>query len=69
MSVLVAAGALNGLILPVSLGAMLLVTRRPALVGNYRHPPWLLFAGVVVVVAMTAMGAKTLVTELPRLFQ
>ena len=69
VSVLVAAGALNGLILPVSLGAMLLVTRRPALVGDYRHPPLLLAAGVVVVVAMTAMGANTLVTEIPRLFQ
>jgi len=69
VSVLIAAGALNGLILPVSLGTMLLVTRRPALVGDYRHPPWLLVAGVLVVVAMTAMGAQTLVTDLPRLFQ
>jgi Mn2+/Fe2+ NRAMP family transporter len=69
VSILVAAGALNGLILPVSLGAMLLVTRRPALVGEYRHPGWLLWAGVVVVVAMTAMGGMTLVTELPRLFR
>lgn len=69
VSVLVAAGALNGLILPVSLGAMLLVTRRPALVGPYRHPPWLLTAGIVVVMAMTAMGARALVVELPRLFQ
>lgn len=69
VAVLVAAGALNGLILPVSLGSMLLVTRRPALVGAYRHPAWLLWAGVIVVVAMTAMGARTLVTELPRLFQ
>lgn len=69
VSVLVAAGALNGLILPVSLGVMLLVTRRPALVGEYRHPRWLLGAGVVVVAAMAIMGTRTLVTELPRLFQ
>lgn len=69
VSVLVAAGALNGLILPVSLGAMLLVTRRPALVGEYRHPAWMLGVGVVVVLAMAAMGATTLVTELPKLFQ
>jgi Mn2+/Fe2+ NRAMP family transporter len=69
VSVLVAAGALNGLILPVSLGVMLLVTRRPALVGEYRHPRWLLGAGIAVVAAMTIMGTRTLVTELPRLFQ
>ncbi|MDZ4674147.1 MAG: NRAMP family divalent metal transporter [Gemmatimonadota bacterium] len=69
VAVLVAAGALNGLILPVSLGSMLLVTRRPELVGGYRHPGWLLWAGVIVVVAMTAMGATTLATELPKLFR
>ena len=69
VSVLVAAGAVNGLILPVSLGTMLLVTRRPALVGSYRHPGWLLAAGVLVVVAMSVMGARTLLVELPRLFQ
>jgi len=69
VSLLVTAGAVNGLILPVSLGAMLVVTRRPALVGDYRHPRWLLAAGVVVVVAMALMGGRALLTELPRLFQ
>lgn len=69
VSLLVAAGAVNGLILPVSLGAMLLVTRRPELVGSYRHPRGLLLAGVVVVVAMSVMGTRTLLVELPRLFQ
>ncbi len=68
VSVLVAVGALNGLILPVSLGVMLLATRRPALVGEYRHPGPLLAAGVVVVAAMALMGGRTLVRELPRLF-
>lgn len=69
VGLLITAGAVNGLILPVSLGAMLLVTRRVALVGGYRHPAWLTWSGVAVVVAMAIMGARSLVVELPRLFQ
>lgn len=68
VGLLVAAGALNGLILPVALGAMLLVARRPAVVGGYRHPAWLTTAGVVVALAMAVMGVRSLVVELPRLF-
>jgi Mn2+/Fe2+ NRAMP family transporter len=55
--VLVLVGALNGLILPVSLGAMLVAAHRPAVVGDYRHPRWLTAAGVVVAAAMAALGA------------
>lgn len=69
VGLLIAAGAVNGLILPVSLGAMLLVSRRRALVGEYRHPGWLVGSGVVVVVAMAVMGIRSLVVELPRVFQ
>ncbi len=69
VGLLVAAGALNGLILPVSLGAMLLVSRRRSIVGEYRHPGWLVGAGVVVVMAMAVMGVRSLVVELPKLFQ
>lgn len=69
VGLLVAAGALNGLILPVSLGAMLLVARRPAMVGTYRHPAWLTAAGVAVAAGMAVMGARSLAVELPRLFQ
>lgn len=69
VGLLITAGAVNGLILPVSLGAMLLVTRRVALVGGYRHPRWLVWSGAVVVVAMALMGVRSLVVELPRVFQ
>lgn len=62
-------GALNALILLLSLGAMLAASRQRAIVGDYRHPPWLLATGAIVVAAMAAMGAYTLVTELPKLWR
>lgn len=64
---LIAAGALNGLILPVALAVVLLATRRPSLVGAYRHPAWLMASGALVVLVMGVMGARTLMVELPRL--
>ena len=42
---LILAGGLNGLILPVTLGVVLLASRRPALMGAYRHPAGLQAAG------------------------
>jgi Mn2+/Fe2+ NRAMP family transporter len=69
VAVLIVVGALNGLILPVSLGAMLVASRRPALLGGYRHPASLTAAGAVVVTAMAALGVYTVVTELPRLLR
>jgi Mn2+/Fe2+ NRAMP family transporter len=56
VTVLVAVGALNGLILPVGLGAMLLAARRPEWLNGYRHPAALVAAGWVVAVAMGAMA-------------
>jgi Mn2+/Fe2+ NRAMP family transporter len=55
--VLVVVGALNGLILPLALGTMLVAAHRPAVVGDYRHPRWLTAAGAVVAVAMAALSA------------
>jgi Mn2+/Fe2+ NRAMP family transporter len=69
VAVLIVVGALNGLILPVSLGAMLVASRRPALLNGYRHPVALTLAGAVVAAAMAALGAYTLVTEVPRLLR
>lgn len=66
---LVAVGALNALILPLSLGAMLVASRKTAVIGDYRHPRWLLWSGVLVTVVMAAMGAWTVVNELPRLWR
>jgi Mn2+/Fe2+ NRAMP family transporter len=68
VKVLVAVGAVNALILPLSLGAMLLASRRAGIVGEYKHPAWLIYSGVAVALGMAAMGAWTVVTELPKLW-
>jgi Mn2+/Fe2+ NRAMP family transporter len=68
VKVLIVVGALNGLILPMSLGVMLLVSRSPRIVGAYRHPRWLVASGVIVVTAMLALGVWTMITQVPKLF-
>lgn len=67
VKLLVAAGAVNGLILPVALGAILLASRRPHLVGGDVAPRWLTTSGVVVAIVMLAMGLYVMVQELPKL--
>lgn len=67
VSVLVAVGALNGLILPVGLAAMLAAERRA--VGTEGTPVWLVAAGWGVALAMAGLGIYTLVTQIPPLFQ
>jgi Mn2+/Fe2+ NRAMP family transporter len=63
---LILAGALNGLILPVTLVVSLLAARRPDLLGGYRHPGWLTAAGWAALVAATAAALLSL-GELRRL--
>ena len=69
VKVLILAGALNGLILPIALATMLMAAYRTKIIGGYRHPLWLTIYGGLVVLVMTYMGGHTLVTELPRLFK
>jgi Mn2+/Fe2+ NRAMP family transporter len=69
VTILVLVGALNGLILPLGLGAMLLASRRPALLNGARHPAWLAAAGWVVAAAMAVLGARTLIRDVPGLFR
>ncbi len=59
--VLVMAGAVNGLILPVALSIILVAAYRKDITGGYKHPYWLAAAGWLVVAAMTYMGTKTVV--------
>ena len=53
-------GFLNGLILPVTLGTMLLASRRKDIVGDYHHPTWLLVFGVIIVVIAGYSGILSL---------
>jgi Mn2+/Fe2+ NRAMP family transporter len=64
VQLLVAAGAANGLILPLALGAMLVAARRADIVGDYRHPVWMSAFGWAVALAMAAMAAYTIATTL-----
>ncbi|WP_100330709.1 NRAMP family divalent metal transporter [Bacillus xiapuensis] len=68
IKMLILAGALNGLILPIALGVMLLAAYKPSIVGAYRHPLWMTLFGIVVVLLMAFMGGYTLIKQLPQLF-
>ncbi|KAA6209721.1 divalent metal cation transporter [Avibacterium paragallinarum] len=58
--VLVFVGTLNGLILPISLGLILLAAHRSKIVGDYKHPIWLTAAGALVVILMAILSLMTL---------
>jgi Mn2+/Fe2+ NRAMP family transporter len=64
VQLLVVAGSLNGLILPISLALLLTAVFKKKLTGNYKHPVWLSVAGWIVVLIMGLMGGKALVTLL-----
>lgn len=64
---LVLAGGLNGLILPVTLGVVLLAARRRDLMGGYRHPLLLQAVGWLAWVVSVAAGALAL-REMGRLW-
>ena len=64
---LVVVGTINGFILPVALGTMLLAARRRDVLGSYRHPAWLIVFGWLVTLVMAAMSVYVAVTELSKL--
>jgi Mn2+/Fe2+ NRAMP family transporter len=53
---LVLAGGINGIILPIALAIMLIASTRKRIIGDYRHPVWMQAAGWAVVVIMSYMG-------------
>jgi Mn2+/Fe2+ NRAMP family transporter len=65
---LILVGALNGLILPISLGVMLVAAYKRNIVGDYKHPLWMTIFGGMVVIVMAYMGVYTLITQIPQLF-
>ncbi len=60
VKLLILAGSLNGLILPLTLGTVLLASGNKKVVGEYKHPKWLLILGIIVVAASLFLGVRSL---------
>lgn len=61
VNILVAVGAINGLILPLALGVMLVAAYQRKIVADYQQPLWLTVSGILVVVTMTWMSYGAIV--------
>jgi len=57
---LIIAGAVNGIILPISLTVMLIAAYKPAIVGVYKQPVLLTLIGATIVVLMAFMSLRVL---------
>lgn len=62
---MVVVGTINGLILPLALGTMLVAAYRRRIVGEYRQPLLLTLAGAIAAVAMAIAGAYVAWRDLP----
>ena len=68
-TLLVLAGAFNGLILPVTLGICLIAAHKKSIMGEgYSHPIVLTILGIIVVALSAYMGVTTFVSKLGGLF-
>lgn len=55
---LIIAGAVNGLILPISLTCMLAASFSKKIVGDYKHPLWLTILGLIVIAISAIVGIQ-----------
>jgi Mn2+/Fe2+ NRAMP family transporter len=69
VTLLILAGAINGIILPIALAVILIVAENKKLMMNYRHPLVLKIIGWMVVIAMSWMGYHTIKDNLSKLLQ
>lgn len=60
VKLLILAGTLNGLILPITLGVTLLATKKRNIVGDYKHPTWLLIFGALIIIVSGIAGIMSL---------
>ena len=67
VGLLILAGAVNGLILPIALTVILIAASKKKIVGNYHHPFWMQLAGWLVVLLMSGMGSITIYNALMQL--
>ncbi|PHX74732.1 MAG: hypothetical protein CK547_01695 [Chitinophagaceae bacterium] len=59
---LVFVGALNGFILPIAIGIVLLSVRNKKIIGEYKHPLWLTIFGLLVMAATIFVGLKAVLS-------
>jgi len=60
VKLLVLAGSLNGLILPIALGIILISSTNKNIVGDYKHSKWLTYLGYVVVIVAIVAGWQSM---------
>jgi len=60
VKLLIFAGAINGIILPIALSVILIAATKSSLMNNYKHPVWMQVAGWLVVTSMIWMSAVTI---------
>lgn len=64
-TLLVLAGAVNGLILPITLGICLIASQKKSIMGeNYKHPTVLLILGIIVVIISAYLGITTFMSNM-----
>ena len=68
VKLLILAGAVNGIILPLALSIILIASHRSSLMHQYKHPVVLQIIGWIVVIAMSWMGWITIDQNLSKLF-
>ena len=67
VSLLVFAGAANGIILPVALAVILFAATKKTIMKEYKHPVWMQVAGWLVVIVMTYMSVVTIQLSIGKL--
>jgi Mn2+/Fe2+ NRAMP family transporter len=61
VNILVVVGALNGFILPIALTLVLLGSMNKEIIGEYRHPKWLIGFGIIVIMATLYLSIATII--------
>ncbi|RQO76563.1 hypothetical protein DBR40_11725 [Pedobacter sp. KBW01] len=61
VKILLTVGAINGFILPIALGVMLVAAYRTKIIASYKQPLWLTLTGLAVVITMVWMSYGTIV--------
>jgi Mn2+/Fe2+ NRAMP family transporter len=60
VKILLTVGAINGFILPIALGIMLIAAYKTKIIANYKQPLWLTLTGLAVVLTMVWMSYGTI---------